>query len=151
MSAVTLSHSFRAPFPFPRAVQITNLPKLIIRKQRERSDRPTSTNTIDQCMSMNHDDGDRQTATESEPTMWRLTQSKACMISVTGNVNLGKDGTQRIHGYIAKLHHKASVETSFSVFRSVALTALMSEWRSSPYSDRESSVSYNDVISCRIP
>ena len=60
-------------------------------------------------------------------------------------------GTQRIHCYITKLHHKASVETSFSVFRSFALTALMSEWMSSPYSDRESSVSYDDVISYRIP
>ena len=51
MSAVRLSHCFRAPFPLAR----TNC-DLIIRKQSTiRSDRPTSINTIGQCMSMNHD------------------------------------------------------------------------------------------------
>ena len=41
------------------------------------------------------------------------------------------------------LRYKASGETSHSgVFRSFMLTALMSEWTSSPYSDRESSDSW---------
>jgi hypothetical protein len=58
-----------------------------------------------------------------------------------GKVSLGKDG----HAKDTWFYHKASGETSPNV-RSLVLSALMSEWTSSPYSDRESSVSSCDDV-----
>jgi hypothetical protein len=69
-------------------------------------------------------------------------KSTACTISTGGRVSLGKDG----HAGDTWLDHKASGETSPNVFRSFVLSALMSEWTSSPYSDRESSVSSCDDV-----
>lgn len=64
-------------------------------------------------------------------------KSNACTISKVG---LRKDG----HEEDIRLHHRASGEMSPIVL--TALMALMREWMSSPYSDRESSVSCDDVI-----
>jgi hypothetical protein len=67
---------------------------------------------------MNHDNGDRQTVTESELTMWLWTQkSKAWMISARGNFNLGKDGHTentllRHKSYITKLQERCRLAFS---------------------------------------
>jgi hypothetical protein len=79
-------------------------------KQRERSDRPTSTNTIGQCMFMNHDDGECQTATESESTMWRWTQ---CLRRVYDTRQRKCQSGKRWHAEDTLLHHKVSSQ-SFS-------------------------------------